>query len=250
MSRAVRRGLIATVAVAVVVGLVAAFASAAPPAITFVPPSPAEGATLTTNAVQFAFTYNRQPKATASLECDLSGPTSSSGPCDTPVSAGEQQSSSGTSYSNLASGDYTFIVALTLEDGGTASATLQFTVNAGHVYWTNAGTNTIGRASLDGTGADQSFITGASFPRGVAVDADHVYWTNGNDIGRANLDGTGVDQSFITGASTPYGVAVDAGHVYWANIGTNTIGRANLDGTSVDQSFITGASGPRGVAVG
>ena len=52
MSRAVRRGLIATVAVAVVVGLVATFASAASPAITFVSPSPDEGETLTTNAAQ------------------------------------------------------------------------------------------------------------------------------------------------------------------------------------------------------
>ena len=39
------------------------------------------------------------------------------------------------------------------------------------VYWANGGpTGTIGRADLDGTGADQAFITGASVP-GVAVDA-------------------------------------------------------------------------------
>jgi Low-density lipoprotein receptor repeat class B len=44
-------------------------------------------------------------------------------------------------------------------------------VDAGHVYWANDGTNTIGRANLDGTGADQIFITGAATPTGVAVDA-------------------------------------------------------------------------------
>jgi len=33
----------------------------------------------------------------------------------------------------------------------------------------------------------------------------------GGPAGRANLDGTGVDQSFITGATGPRGVAVDAG---------------------------------------
>jgi virginiamycin B lyase len=68
-------------------------------------------------------------------------------------------------------------------------------------------------------------------------------------VGRANLDGTGADQGFISSASRPYGVAVDAGHVYWANDGTNTIGRANLDGTCADQIFITGAATPAGVAV-
>ena len=80
-------------------------------------------------------------------------------------------------------------------------------------------TNRIGRANLDGTGVNQSFITGVSSPTGVAVDAGHVYWANvaADTIGRANLDGTGVNQSFITGAGGPCGVAVDAGHIYWAN---------------------------------
>ena len=214
MGRVVRRGLLATVAFAMVVGLVATFASAAPPAITFVPPSPAEGATLTTSAVQLAFTYNRIPNATESLVCALAGPTSSSDACDPPAAFGDKGSQSGESYSGLVSGSYTFTVSLTLEDGGTASATLHFTVNAGHVYWTNAVTNTIGRASLDGTDVNQTFISGVNgHPQGVAVDAGHVYWTNEgtNTIGRANLDGTGVDQSFITGASAPFGVAVDPG---------------------------------------
>jgi len=120
-----------------------------------------------------------------------------------------------------------------------------------YVYWANAAANTIARSNLDGSGANLSFITGASGPLGVAVDAAHVYWTNRNTntIARANLDGSGANQRFITGASGPDGVAVDAAHVYWANTGTNTIARANLDGTLPNQSFITGANGPVGVAV-
>ena len=105
-----------------------------------------------------------------------------------------------------------------------------------YLYWANGGMDTIGRANLDGTGVNQSFITGAGNPGGVAVDADHVYWANG---------GSGHDRprqprrhAASTRASspapTPAGVAVDAGHVYWANAGTGTIGRANLDGTGVE----------------
>jgi virginiamycin B lyase len=86
-------------------------------------------------------------------------------------------------------------------------------VDAGHVYWANVVAGTIGRANLDGTGANQSFIGGASRPRGVAVDARHVYWTDEatGTIGRANLDGTDANHSFIGGASAPFGVAVGPG---------------------------------------
>ena len=115
-------------AVVAIVGIVPALASAGRPTVTFVSPSPAEGATLTTNSVAFAFTYNKKPKATRTLTCTLSGPTSASGACDPPVAFGEKGSRSGKSYSGLASGSYTFTVSLILTDGGTASATRQFTV--------------------------------------------------------------------------------------------------------------------------
>ncbi len=122
------------------------------------------------------------------------------------------------------------------------------------VYWANVGAGagtTIGRANLDGTSPNQSFITGASGPCGVAVNSAHIYWANSTTgtIGRANLDGTSPDQSFVTGADAPCGVAVDAAHVYWANSNTSTIGRANLDGSSPSQGFITGANQPLSVAV-
>jgi hypothetical protein len=38
------------------------------------------------------------------------------------------------------------------------------------VYWANFNTGAIGRADLDGHHVDQSFISGASLPLGVAVD--------------------------------------------------------------------------------
>jgi hypothetical protein len=38
------------------------------------------------------------------------------------------------------------------------------------LYWTESGGGSIGEASLDGTSANQSFITGASGPIQVAVD--------------------------------------------------------------------------------
>lgn len=43
-------------------------------------------------------------------------------------------------------------------------------VDGEHLYWANGGDGTIARANLDGTGADQTFISGATGPCGVAVD--------------------------------------------------------------------------------
>lgn len=124
-------------------------------------------------------------------------------------------------------------------------------VDSTHIYWVNANDGTIGRATSIGGDVNQSFITGAVHPTGLAlgVNGAYIYWSSrAGTIGRANYDGTGVDNHFITGAIHPRSVAVDATHIYWVNA-NGTIGRANLDGTGVDQSFITGAHFAVGLAV-
>ena len=42
-------------------------------------------------------------------------------------------------------------------------------VDGTHVYWADRYSRTIGRANLNGTGVNHSFITGANRPTGVAV---------------------------------------------------------------------------------
>src|SRR5262249_62086371 len=137
------------------------------PTVSFTtPPSPAEGATLTTSSVSFAFSYNRKPNQVGNVSCTLSGPTAKSG-CASATTA---------SYSGLANGDYAFTVSLTLTDGGTASATRQFTVNVpvtSHLYWSTLGTNpttdgTIAMANLDGT-SPQTIVNGQNTPHHLAV---------------------------------------------------------------------------------
>jgi virginiamycin B lyase len=128
------------------------------------------------------------------------------------------------------------------------------------VFWTNVG-GTIGRANLDGSGADARFITlhgGNPYPSGIALDASHVYWSDFNNgtIGRANLDGTRVNRNFIAAGSHPGGLAVDDAHIYWGDdeitnspqLSGGSIGRANLDGTGVERQFIPGGD-PFGVSV-
>jgi hypothetical protein len=129
-----------------------------------------------------------------------------------------------------------------------------------YVYWTNLGSDSIGRAMLDGSLVDQNFL-GAPEPLlnpcGVAVDGEYVYWANmagsapQGKIGRAKLDGSEVDNELVKGAENPCGIAVNATHVFWANGGVSgtTIGRARLDGTEAQHDFITGLNRPQSVAV-
>jgi streptogramin lyase len=119
------------------------------------------------------------------------------------------------------------------------------------IYWTNVGTDTIGRANPNTQNVNQSFINTGNSPFGMAVDSSHIYWANhvDNTIGRADVNGQNVDQNFITGASRPYWVAVDSHYIYWTNALGNTIGRADLDGQNVNQNFIITGNGPFGLAV-
>ena len=133
----------------------------------------------------------------------------------------------------------------------TTSSNRQVVVRGAFIYWTNTWSGTIGRANLDGSGVNNSFITGLSLPSGLAVDANFIYWgaNSSNSIGRANVNGTGASETFITGANGPVGVAVDANFIYWVNFTGNTVGRATISGASPNQNFITGAIGPYGIAV-
>jgi hypothetical protein len=116
-------------------------------------------------------------------------------------------------------------------------------IDGHYIYWSNFGSNTIGRANLDGSDVDQDFIAGASSPDGVVVNGQYIYWSNNGatTIGRANLNGTDADQSFISGASGPEGMAINGQYIYWVNHNNGTIGRATLAGAGVTQNFITGA---------
>lgn len=109
---------------------------------------------------------------------------------------------------------------------------------------------TIGRAELNGSGAQGSFIAGVTAPGGVAISGDYVYWANygAGTIGRANVDGAELDQQFIKGVEAPIGVAIGDGHIYWSNAFVG-IGRANLNGSEVDQHFIRTQGEVTGIAV-
>lgn len=131
----------------------------------------------------------------------------------------------------LAAADPTFIPS--------AGSPIGVATDDTYVYWANPSEDAIGRAELDGSNADSTFIqlTGSSSPLGVAVDGGFIYWTErGNSqIGRSNLAGTAVNQSFIQGLANLRQIDVNYEGIYWGNEGGGFIGRANLDGSGANQ---------------
>ncbi|HEU5004917.1 MAG TPA: DUF5050 domain-containing protein [Candidatus Saccharimonadales bacterium] len=126
-------------------------------------------------------------------------------------------------------------------------------VDGSHVYWTFAATSlpgNIGRANLDGTGVNQSFMTGANTASAeVAVDSGHLYWSvSGGNIGRANLDGSSINTSYITGSNTG-GVAVDSSFLYWTNSSLLTVGRYSFGSGANSLSTVATISGVNGSAL-
>jgi hypothetical protein len=125
------------------------------------------------------------------------------------------------------------------------------------VYWSlnpSAGNGMIGRANLDGSSPNFTFLHGLFGAQGIAVDSNFIYWANGPfQIGRAPLSGGSPNGSFIVGARSPTVLAVDSVHgfIYWVDKADGTIGRAPLSGgsTGIDNSLIDTLGPATGVAV-
>ena len=68
-----------------------------------------------------------------------------------------------------------------------------------------------------GTAALLAACSGSPASTPPAPAGGHLYWTNGYCICRASLNGTGVNQKFITVVPYGTGIAVSSGYLYWAN---------------------------------
>lgn len=117
-------------------------------------------------------------------------------------------------------------------------------VNSTHIYFNNYASGAIGRANLDGSAINQTFVDGGVNPQHPFVTDDTLFWTNkgfgcppGCSVGRAGLDGSFTEPTFIDNTDDePSGVAANDQYIYWGNGGK--IGRTNIDGTNRIDSFI------------
>lgn len=122
-----------------------------------------------------------------------------------------------------------------------------------YIYWPSNSSHTIGRADLDGSGAESSYVTDPFGSCGLAVDGNYLYFPSGTPsegfLSRAGLATRGTESVFVKTDKLPCGDAVDGEHVYFNNYEHNAIGRANLDGSSPESAFIPGGHNPQWPAV-
>jgi hypothetical protein len=109
-------------------------------------------------------------------------------------------------------------------DGGAAILLTQgspvpsgIAVDADRAYWTDIVGDKLESAPLAGGAATQHASGFAGGNGGlVALDATHVYWTNGQAVLRV-LKGGGAPEVFAANQTGALGIAVDAKAVYWTN---------------------------------
>ncbi len=120
----------------------------------------------------------------------------------------------------------------------------------GYVYWSDPANGRIGRAKLDGTDFNASYIIDPDEPIGIGVidepTAKYIFWTERGEldaddkpqaslgtIGRADLDGTNVNQDCLTGLTNPRSIAVRPDFIYW----TSPTSKLNSSGNVVRASL-------------
>ena len=128
------------------------------------------------------------------------------------------------------------------------------------IYWTDAGTDKIQCANLDGSNIQDLIRTPARLgdPHGIAVDVDggKIYWTEewADEIGCANLDGSNLqDLIDLRDVRSPTSIVldVDGGKMYWIQTFalSSEIWRANLNGSRQQRILRTSLDSLNGITL-
>lgn len=129
--------------------------------------------------------------------------------------------------------------------GSTSGYTpLGITNNGSQIFWTDAITDSIYQANLDGTGATQLISLDSALgdaiyvPRSITTDGNSLFWTDSffsnEDIYSASIDGTGVTKITELGPSVnPTGITTNGSKLFWLAAVGQTVNIANLDGTGI-----------------
>jgi streptogramin lyase len=145
-------------------------------------------------------------------------------------------------------------VYIELPDPRSAPTTLAVAAD-GHVWFTEAAGNRIGRLEADGSGLVEFDLPDeGSSPRIIAIGADGQPWFTqhaGNRIGRISASGALRQWPLATADSQPRAIALGAdGNLWFGQFKAGLIGRITPQGVLSQFAIPTPDSGPRAIAAG
>ncbi|MDT4955975.1 MAG: hypothetical protein QOJ02_4113 [Acidobacteriota bacterium] len=111
------------------------------------------------------------------------------------------------------------------------------TTDGSYVYWTDYGSNSVKRVSVNG-GSVTTLYNSIYSPSGIAVDSSYVYFGFGSDVMRVPKNG-GTANTLASAGAPIMRLAVDGSYVYWTSYVEGTIKKVPLTGGAI----ITLASG-------
>jgi hypothetical protein len=150
-----------------------------------------------------------------------------------------------TSYGNIKrfSVDGTGITTLK-----TLSDVMSVVSDGTYLYYGFENLQKIGRMNMDGSGANDSWVTFSGTPGlnsgWMTIDNGTIYFGGGANatskkIASLSTSG-GAPTVLYTDATAVSGLATDGTYLYWTHYGLGTIGRSWLNGTSPNANFISG----------
>jgi hypothetical protein len=112
--------------------------------------------------------------------------------------------------------------------------------------------NYVGRANLDGTSANNTFITIGNSEQAthLKVNSNYIYWADyATAIRRADIDGRNVTTLLTSSRIEKF--AIDSNYIYLDRAAILTdpsgIARANIDGTGLIENYISTSAKPIGI---
>ncbi|XP_067123645.1 low-density lipoprotein receptor-related protein 1 isoform X3 [Centruroides vittatus] len=126
-----------------------------------------------------------------------------------------------------------------------------------HIYWVDAGTDTISIATLDGKLKRTLITTDLDQPHDIVVDPNfgYIYWSDWGSakIERAKLDGSERSVLVNEDVQWPTGLAIDfaAKRLYWTDPKAHTVETVNMDGKQrhIVRSFVSDEERPFNIDV-
>lgn len=99
-------------------------------------------------------------------------------------------------------------------------------------------TGSIMQASMDGSSRSE-LITQVTEPTAMAANSRHLFWANSQGIGRAKLDGTGVNESFVTAELFVDQMVANESYIYFTSLlREGVVSRIRVDGTGFEENFL------------